>query len=267
MSGVSETFLAARQADGDAQERNRAWWEALPMTYVEWDKEHRDLIGGRHAAHALLAANPFLHRSHFWRSGDVLEIGCGAGGATTLFCDYGANVTAIDLTDAAVAMTSQNEPRATVLRMDVEQMTFPDGSFDHVFSWGVIHHTSSTERAVEQIARVLRPGGTGLIMVYNRNSLRYWMKGLQWLYFKKPRKRGETMDSVQRFFTDGYFHRHFSSGEFRRLLRGKGLAVTAIHKTHMAKRMVPMVPLWLDNLLKRHWGWLLVAEIAKSPAR
>ena len=54
-------------------------------------------------------------------------------------------------------------------------MTFADAAFDHVNCQGVIHHTPDTPRALSEIARVLRPGGTASISVYFRNaSLRHW---------------------------------------------------------------------------------------------
>ena len=43
-----------------------------------------------------------------------------------------------------------------------------------VYSFGVIHHTPDTERAISEFYRVLRPGGRAIVMLYNRASLYYW---------------------------------------------------------------------------------------------
>ena len=145
--------------------------------------------------------------------------------------------------------------------MDAENMTFEANSFDHVFSWGVLHHSAHTEKAFAEMCRVLRPGGTGLVMVYNRASARYWIKGLIWLLLHGRIFRGDTIKSVQRFYTDGYFHRHFTPQELSDALRP--LAVTHISITHMSGRMLPLLPRWLDEQCKTYWGWLLIAEFQK----
>ena len=262
-------YIAARvDAAIDPQERNRAWWESLPMTYESWSDADRSTTRERVMA-AFVTSNPWLGREYFtlFKGLDVLDIGCGAGPATCLFASNGARVTAIDLTEAAVTMTKRHTEGLPVAveRMDAEHLTFADASFDHVFSWGVLHHSANTEAAFAEIARVLRPDGTALIMVYNRASLRYWIKGLEWLFLRGRILRGDTFSSVQRFFTDGYYHRHFTPRELKRALAP--LRVTRISRTHMAKQMIPGLPAWLDGFLKRRYGWLLVAEIVKDVER
>lgn len=266
----------AEAASTEAQGRNRQWWEAVPMTYQDWEEGDRDLATSDAFAQVeadFLFHNPWL-RENFdfanFRNSRVLEIGCGAGAASCLFAKGSALVSAIDLTDAAVEMTRRNAASrgldVDVRQMDAEKLAFPDDSFDYVFSWGVIHHSHSTENAIDGIRRVLRPGGRGLIMVYNRSSLRYWLKGMIWLFAKGKLLKGDGFDSVQRYFTDGYYHRHFSPSEFRRVLSSAGLTVERMSVSHMAKRMIPLIPKRIDDFLKRHWGWLLIAEFALEPA-
>ncbi|MDQ6807982.1 MAG: class I SAM-dependent methyltransferase [Verrucomicrobiota bacterium] len=256
-------FLKARQELDEKQARNRAWWEALPMTYRNWGDANRATTREQ-VIRDFLEGNPYLTSNHFAMANkDVLEIGCGAGPATCLFADNGARVTAVDLTSKAVEMTTAHEPRATVIEMDAEALSFPDASFDHVFSWGVLHHSAQTERAFAEVARVLRPGGTGLIMVYNRASLRFWLKGLYWLVVKGKIASGDGIASVQRFYTDGYYHRHYTADELTAELSRLGLKITRMAKSHMAKQMIPMTPRGVDEKLKERWGWLLVAEFVK----
>jgi SAM-dependent methyltransferase len=52
-------------------------------------------------------------------------------------------------------------------------MPYPDGSFDLVFSHGVLHHVPDVRAAQREIHRVLRPGGELVVMVYARRSLNY----------------------------------------------------------------------------------------------
>jgi ubiquinone/menaquinone biosynthesis C-methylase UbiE len=200
----------------------------------------------------------------------VLEIGCGAGAASCLFARGGARVTAIDLTEQGVALTrraaEQLSLKVDARRMDAEQLEFPDRSFDLVFTWGVIHHSQHTEAIAREIARVLRPGGRALCMVYNRASLRYYVKGLAWLVLRGKALQGFGFAGVQRFFTDGYYHRHFSKGEFAALFAEAGLRLDRMSVTHMAKHMVPLVPRRIDDGLKHRYGWLLVGEFSKPAA-
>src|SRR5436190_1962527 len=78
-----------------------------------------------------------------WRGRDVLEIGCGVGTDTLRFARAGARVTAVDLTEAAIALTRQRlvdeELTASVVQADAEDLPFADASFDLVYSWGVLH--------------------------------------------------------------------------------------------------------------------------------
>src|SRR5262249_48013185 len=57
-----------------------------------------------------------------------------------------------------------------------KQLPFQDASFDHVYSFGVIHHSPTPERIVREIHRVLRRGGTCTVMLYNRTSINYYIE-------------------------------------------------------------------------------------------
>lgn len=259
----------------DHQERNRLWWERLPMTYVAWEADERGLesvAALRKANMDLLHCNPFL-RDFFQRQSfhglTVLEIGCGSGAATCLMAQMGASVTAIDITETAVATTRRNAELqglagVDVRRMDAEDMAFPDASFDFVFSWGVIHHSSQPDAILAQIARVLKPNGHGMVMVYNRASGRYFGKGLYWLFAKGRLLHGENLQTVQRHFTDGYYHKHYYPWKFKHLLSSLGLLTERITISHMSNKMLKFAPRFIDDWLKARVGWLLIAEFRKN---
>jgi len=243
------------------------------MTYVGWEDTDRVPTSPEEfrAVNAqFLRGNPWLERDFDFtaRAGErVLEIGCGAGSASCLFARAGASVTAIDLTDQAALLAQANARSqglaVDVRRMDAEQLGFPDASFDFVFSWGVIHHSRATESIIGEIARVLRPGGRGLVMVYNRNSVRYYLYGLYWLLARGKIFAGHDFVSVQGFFTDGFYQRHFSPEELGAAFDRAGLDTERISLTHTVNKMLPGIPRWLDEWLKRKAGWLLVIEFAK----
>jgi len=116
----------------------------------------------------------------------VLEIGPGAGGHSALFARHGAIVTAIDITEARAEATAAkfkllgaDERGCRALQGDAEKLPFPDDSFDIVYSNGVLHHTSDTGKAIDEVWRVLKPGGRAVIMLYCKSSWHYWIN--MWL--------------------------------------------------------------------------------------
>jgi ubiquinone/menaquinone biosynthesis C-methylase UbiE len=56
---------------------------------------------------------------------------------------------------------------------NAENLGFGQNAFDAVYSFGVLHHTPDTEKAIAEVYRVLKPGGIALIMLYHRHSLNY----------------------------------------------------------------------------------------------
>jgi ubiquinone/menaquinone biosynthesis C-methylase UbiE len=56
------------------------------------------------------------------------------------------------------------------------RLPFPDASVDHVYSFGVIHHSPAPEKIVSEIYRVLRKGGSFTVMLYNRSSINYYIE-------------------------------------------------------------------------------------------
>jgi SAM-dependent methyltransferase len=106
---------------------------------------------------------------------DVLEIGVGLGADHQRFAQAGARLTGIDLTERAVEHTRKRLDLSGLksdLRVaDAESLPFDDGSFDLVYSWGVLHTSPNTARAVDEVWRALRRGGNAKIMIYHKHSL------------------------------------------------------------------------------------------------
>lgn len=96
---------------------------------------------------------------------DVLEIGVGLGADHQRYAQAGARLTGIDLTDRAVEQTRRRFElfglKSDLRVADAESLPFGDGTFDLVYSWGVLHHSSDTPKAVSEVLRVLRPPGRG----------------------------------------------------------------------------------------------------------
>ncbi|MGI8918551.1 MAG: class I SAM-dependent methyltransferase [Pyrinomonadaceae bacterium] len=108
----------------------------------------------------------------------LLEVGCGMGTDLLQFARGGALCTGIDLTPRSIAITRQRfalyERRVDLLVSDGERLPFANETLDVVYSNGVLHHTPDTAGAIEELQRVLKPGGTAKVMIYHKNSLNYW---------------------------------------------------------------------------------------------
>jgi SAM-dependent methyltransferase len=142
-----------------------------------------------------------------WRGKDVLEVGVGLGTDFTRFARAGAKLHGVDLTQAAVDLVRRRLEleglSADVRQGDAEALPFPDESFDLVYSWGVLHHTPETLRAIDEVRRVLRPGAEARIMLYSRRS---WVALGVWLKYGLGRGR------PQRSFTELLAHHMESPG-------------------------------------------------------
>ena len=108
----------------------------------------------------------------------LLEIGCGMGYDSLEFLKRGVRVTATDLTPNAVKMTIQHFTVENVYAEDVRtanalDLPYEDNTFDAVWSNGVLHATGDTRRAIQEVCRVLKPGGRAIISHFYRKPS--WM--------------------------------------------------------------------------------------------
>jgi ubiquinone/menaquinone biosynthesis C-methylase UbiE len=122
---------------------------------------------------------PEMMRFGDWRGKKVLEIGVGIGSDHYSFASQGASMTALDLSREHLRHTQKHmglEGLSTDPHYgDAEASPFPDNTFDLVYSFGVLHHTPNTEKSIDEVFRVLKPGGTALIGLYHRNSFFFWL--------------------------------------------------------------------------------------------
>ena len=112
-----------------------------------------------------------------WCGADVLEAGCGIATDGMQFVRAGANYTGMDFSPTALRIAQdrleQEGGEARLVSGSITELPFPDASFDLVYSNGVVHHLPETQRAISEFHRVLRPGGTAIVMVYHRRSFNF----------------------------------------------------------------------------------------------
>jgi ubiquinone/menaquinone biosynthesis C-methylase UbiE len=172
------------------------WWNTNPFTYngkagvgefvplESQDIQYFDTAERKYIKHSGIATQPEggLAFSKFINYGDmsgkkVLDIATGTGFSTVTFAKSGADVIGIDISDYAVASTKRNFAlrglKGTILKMDAQSLQFPDNYFDFVCAHGCLMHMPNTRKAVSEIYRVLKPGGTMYAWMYHRGWY-YW---------------------------------------------------------------------------------------------
>jgi 2-polyprenyl-3-methyl-5-hydroxy-6-metoxy-1,4-benzoquinol methylase len=148
-----------------------------PATY----DAHRDLGDGKkrrkksHRFDRILDLTP----------GDLLDVGCGSGFDLLTMRDRGWRV-------AGVEMNPQAVERARAQGLDIRQGTladarFPDGSFDVVTLFHVLEHVPDVLSLVQEIRRILRPGGLMLAQVPNFDGANARLFKAHWYELDVPR--------------------------------------------------------------------------------
>ena len=142
---------------------------------------------------------------------------------------YGVDISEPTLRQAQAAFDTGPGAR-DVLRSavgDVRALPFAGGSFDAIYSMGTIEHFDETERAVEEIARVLKPGGRAIVGVPNRYD---------------PFLRPLFATALQTVGLYGYgYEKSYSRRALRRMLEAAGLDV-------VAETAILFIPGWLRML-------------------
>jgi len=140
----------------------------------------------------------------------LLEVGCGAGRFTEILVRSGAEVHSVDLSNAVDANKENigEAPNFKIAQASVYALPFPDEAFDIVICLGVIQHTPSPERTIENLWKKVKPGGF-LVIDHYRWRLSYYstLKPLYRQYLKrlKPEK---SLKRVSRL-TDIFFPLHW----------------------------------------------------------
>ena len=138
------------------------------------------------------------------RGRHLLEIGCGMGFDSLEFLRRGVRVTATDLTPNAVRLAARHFELEGVHAESVHtenalSLSFPDETFDAVWSNGVLHASGDTRRAVAEARRVLRTGGRAIISHFYRKP--------SWMYLlsrwgREPIEHGSEDPPVNEFYRD-----------------------------------------------------------------
>lgn len=227
-----------------------------------------DAAGYREQTRSRYALEPYIERFAGFdevRGKDVLEIGVGLGADHQRFAEAGARLTGIDLTARAVEHTQRRLAhfglRSEVLVGDAESLSFPDASFDHVYSWGVLHHSPDTQKAIDEVWRVLRPGGTARVMIYHKHSLVGYMLWVRYAllagrptrslsdiyarHLESPGTKAYTVDEARALF------RRFANVQVETVLTHGDLLQSGAGQRHRGPLLTIARALWPRRILKR----------------
>ena len=143
----------------------------------------------------------------------VLEVGCGRGATLLNLVKHGAVGSGLDYADNAIDFCKELQQKAGVngnvrfLRGDALDLPFDDGTFDLVYSIGLIEHFANPKPLLAQQFRVLKPGGIMIVQVPQKYSL--------YTLMKKPL----TKFGIWRY---GVWETQFSDAELRRAVEATG---------------------------------------------
>jgi len=98
----------------------------------------------------------------------VLDAGCGRGDYVLALRHQGVQAYGLEYLAEKVDAQVHGVPRGCILRADLENLPYADGAFDAVFLNEVLEHVPHERTALREIRRVLRPGGTLIVLSPNR---------------------------------------------------------------------------------------------------
>jgi SAM-dependent methyltransferase len=184
----------------------------------------------------------FRELMDLWGSHDretILDYGCGPGNDLTGFlvetgagCVVGADISekALRLAESRLRLHAVDPARYRLLQISDAETELPlaDDTVDYVHCAGVIQHTTAPERVLHELARTLRPGGRGRIMVYNRDSLYFHLYTAYERRILKGLFKGLTAEEAFARNTDGPncpISRAFRPADFCRLAGEAGFEI------------------------------------------
>lgn len=192
----------------------------------------------------LTAKADFVHEMVRWAGLDalppgttVLDVGCGIGGSSRILGrDYGFAVTGITISPQQVKRAQELTPTDLDVQFlvdDAMALSFPDGSFDVVWSIEAGPHMPDKFTFAKELMRVLKPGGVLAVADWNQRDDRR----IPLNFWEKP---------VMQQLLDQWSHPAFSSIEgFAELLEATGFVKGSVTTADWTK---PTLPSWIDSI-------------------
>lgn len=211
------------------------WGDHIHLGYYGSPPKRRDFLG---------AKADFVHEMVAWGGLDklppgttVLDVGCGIGGSSRILArDYGFAVTGITISPQQVKRAQELTQPEITARFQVDDamaLSFPDGSFDVVWSIEAGPHMPDKAIFAQELMRVIKPGGMLVVADWNqRDDRRIPLNA-----WEKP---------VMKQLLDQWAHPAFSSIEgFSERLEETGLVKGNVITADWTEQTLPS---WLDSI-------------------
>jgi SAM-dependent methyltransferase len=204
-----------------------------------------------------------------WAGRRVLEVGCGIATDAVNFARAGADYTGVDVSETSLALARQ---RFDVFKLpgrfflanaeDLARLLEP-GSFDLVYSFGVIHHTPRPDAAAHQIRRLVKADGEFRLMLYARDS---WKSAMIEVGLDQPEAQSGCPLALS-----------YTRQQVHELLEPAGFRILSITQDHIFPYVIEdyvryeyklqpwfsVMPSEVFRALQRRFGWHLL--IVASP--
>lgn len=263
----------------------QTFWEAHPLFGFEnpYPSGSREFFAWHHQVRTT-DVEPFAMRLYEFNNhaGEkVLDVGCGIGWLCHQFAVGGAVVTGVDITFKGVSLTQQRlalyNLEGNCVQASAEALPFASQTYDFVTCAGVLHHTPDTERGIQEIYRVLRPGGRAMISLYYKSwalSDRLWPVTrffIRRLFGRIPGRDAfrqvQTPDDLVRMYdgNENPIGKAYSHAEMKKLLQDFLIEDMEIH--YFPKRFLPFgkyLPRFLHRLFDRYLGLMIYARVRKK---
>lgn len=236
-----------------SHESNRRYYDAFSERY-EAHRGENSLQGYHDLVDEL--ESQFVER--FARSGDVLEVGCGTGLVLARIREHARSVHGLDLSPGM--LEKAREKGLDVVEGSATDLPFDDASFDVTCSFKVLAHIPAIDKALSEMARVTRPGGTVIAEFYNPHSIRGLLK--RWGPAGRVAKSAKESDVFTRFDSPREIEKLTPPGTH--LVDSRGVRIVTptatVMRFRLAKRFFRGAERALcDSPLKRFAGFYIAA--------
>lgn len=204
---------------------------------------------------------------------DVLEVGAGLGTDLVQFARHGARVTEVDTSPERLGLARENFRirglNGNFVLQSEDRLPFQDAAFDLVYASGGIQQGANVQQLVDEIHRVLRPGGQVIAVVCAENSLRYWRNLVLEVGLGQAQILNKSMGAILAEAVEVSESKARPVGQVYTRTRLKKVFSAfqdlEVTQCHLARSEVPpllgLLPL---TSLERWMGWYLVIKARKS---